>query len=496
MGSVRLTERDPMELKDYLRILRAHWVGVLLLIVLATTVAGLWSLSQPKVYAAGANGLVSAGNGSSDPGQQNLSDVLAKSKVKDYVVLATDRSTAQKVIDDLGLDATPESLIGSISVEQPADTNVIKITAKSSTPEGARQLADAWVAALAERVAEIDGAPAGANGQVKGLRIEPSSQAALPTAPVSPRTDLNLLLGLAAGFLLGLAYAVIRSQFDKRIRRADDIEREFTLPVLGSIPDSTVLRHEKGASTPIAVSEESAAGASPTAESFRKLRTNLAFMDVDHPPQVIVMTSPQQSDGKSTLAANLAAAIAATGQKITLIDGDLRRPTIAQAFGLVEGVGVTDVLVGRLSAQEAIQTHAEFPALRVMAAGSRPPNPSELRGSQAMRTLLQELARDGMVIVDAPPLLPVTDAAVISRSADGALVTVSTGRTDRDELRAALSHLEQANGKVLGIILNRVSRRSAGGYYSGYYYSDYSAEPARKGSTGDRKHAASARVET
>lgn len=473
-----------MELKDYLRILRAHWIGVVALALIGVAAAGVWSLTQPQVYAASANGFVATGQ-ASDPALQNLNDTLAKSKVANYVVLATDRRTAQSVIDELDLDTSPEALINSIAVEQPTDTVLIKITAEASTPEGARRLADAWVVALDQRVRDLEGT----KGK-DGMRVEVSSQAALPTSPVSPRTSLNLVLGLAAGLLLGLAYAVVRSQLDKRIRRIEDVEATVQLPVLGSIPEATLLRHDKQSLTPIAVSEESGAGSSPTAESFRKLRTNLAFMDVDNPPRVIVMTSPQQSDGKSTLAANLAAAIAATGERVTLIDADLRRPTVAQAFGLVEGVGVTDVLVGRLTAAEALQSHEEFASLRVMAAGTRPPNPSELLGSAAMKTLLTQLAHDGMVIVDAPPLLPVTDAAVLTRSADGALVTVSTGKTDRDELHAAVTQVERANGKVLGVILNRVSKRSAGGYYGGYYYSTYASETKpRKGgekSTGTR----------
>lgn len=456
-----------MELKDYLRILRAHWMGVLVLALIGGAAAGVWSLTQPKVYAANASGFVTTGK-QTDPTMQNLNDVLAKSRVKSYVALATDRSVAENVIKKLGLDESPEALINNIQVEQPADTVLLSITARASSPEGAQRLADTWVDALGDRVAEVEGT--GKNSQ--GMQIESSAQAALPTKPVSPKTNFNILIGALLGGLLGLAYAVVRANLDKRIRRPEDVEKEFGIPVIGIVPEAKLLQHSRDELTPIAVSEESAAGASPTAEAFRKIRTNLAFMDVDNPPRVIVMTSPQQSDGKSTLAANLAAAIAATGQRITLIDGDLRRPTIANAFGLVEGVGVTDVLVGRLTVAEALQTHGEFPALRVMAAGSRPPNPSELLGSQAMKGLLDELAKDGMVIIDAPPLLPVTDAAVLARAADGAVVTASVGKTDVDELRVALNNVEQAKGKILGILLNRVSKKSTSGYYYSYYDSD------------------------
>jgi capsular exopolysaccharide synthesis family protein len=194
-------------------------------------------------------------------------------------------------------------------------------------------------------------------------------------------------------------------------------------------------------------------------------------MDVDHPPRAIVITSPQQGDGKSTIASNLALAIALSGQPVTLVDCDLRRPNVAKTLGLDDTVGLTDVLAGRLALADALQEHEEFPGLTVLTAGSRPPNPSELLGSQAMRTVIDTLSRHGMVILDAPPLLPVTDAAVVAHSADGALIAVSAGRTLDRDLEAAVEHLERVHARPLGVILNRVSRRNVGaGSYTQYTY--------------------------
>jgi capsular exopolysaccharide synthesis family protein len=183
-----------------------------------------------------------------------------------------------------------------------------------------------------------------------------------------------------------------------------------------------------------------------------------------------VVTSPRPGDGKSTVAANLAAAIAVNGQPVTLIDGDLRRPTVAESFGLVEGAGLTDILVGTVDMDDVAQQHPDFPNLQILAAGGTPPNPSELLGTQAMRKLLRTLARTSVVLVDAPPLLPVTDAAVLTALSDGALVVVSAGRTLDTELGAALGHLEAVNGKALGVIFNRVARKDTeSGYYGEYY---------------------------
>lgn len=463
-----------MELTDYLRILRAHWLGVLLLTVATATAALAFSLTQPKVYAANANGFVSAGL-NDNPALASVSDSLAKSRAKSYVDIAKSRATAQDVIDELGLDAAPSSLIGNIDVEQPIDTVLIKVTARAATPLEAQQLADAWIAALAGQVAQIED-PKGKN-KAGTLEVVPVESAELPTSPVSPQTDRNVLLGLVLGLLLGLGYAVIRSQLDRRIRSAAAVEQRFGVTVVGAIPGDPGLQHEPGTPAPIAVFEESEAKPrTGSAEAFRKLRTNLRFMDVDNPPRVIVVTSPQQGDGKSTVAANLAAAIAASGEKVTLVDGDLRRSSVAQAFGLVEGAGLTDVLTGRVEVADVTQQPAQHANLSILAAGATPPNPSELLGSRTMRSLLRELAEDGIVIVDAPPLLPVTDAAVLTAVTDGAFVVLSTGKTLDTELEAALNHIEAVSGRTLGIVFNRVPRReSDAGYYGGYYR----AEPSR-----------------
>ena len=175
--------------------------------------------------------------------------------------------------------------------------------------------------------------------QATGLRLVPIESAALPTAPVLPRTRLNLLIGLLVGALLGVAYAIVRNQFDRRIKFVAAVEKTFNVPVVGVIPQAGQLSHKEGAKADIAVLRVSGSSGSHEAEAFRKLRTNLSYMSVDNPPRTIVVTSPNEGDGKSTVAANVAAAIAVTGQPVVLIDADLRRPTVADSFGLPEGRG-------------------------------------------------------------------------------------------------------------------------------------------------------------
>ena len=206
-------------------------------------------------------------------------------------------------------------------------------------------------------------------------------------------------------------------------------------------------------------------------------------MHVDNPPRVLVVTSPKQGDGKSTVAANLAAAVATSGNPAILVDADLRRPSVATSLGLVEGAGLTDVLIGRAGIDDVLQTYDAVPNLSVLAAGGIPPNPSELLGSQAMRTLLSSLASRGMVVLDAPPLLPVTDGAVLTAVSDGAFVVVSAGRTLDSDLGKSLDYLDAVGAKALGIILNGMGSKDA---YTSYYRYEQ-ASPDAKRSRGKRK---------
>lgn len=457
-----------MELRDYLRALRAHWVGALLIVVLAVAAAAGYSATKSKVYAANASGIVSAGQ-SDNAAIAQTADALAKSRAASYVDIAKSRATATDVINDLGLSTTPQALIRRISVQQPIDTVLLQVNAKAATPKAAQQLADAWVRAIATEVGKLEDP----SGRLRDgtLRVTPVDSAALPTKPVSPNVPRNLALGLIVGLVLGLGYSVLRRTLDRRLHTVADVESRFPVHVAGAIPTAAELEHKTGERMTIVVEDALSGGMhNDSSEAFRKLRTNLRYMDVDNPLRVIVVTSPKPSDGKSTVSGNLAAALAISGEPTVLVDADLRRPTLATAFGVVEGVGLTDVLTGMAHVQDVLQPVAQHPKLKVLASGSVPPNPSELLGSQAMRTLLTDLAGGHTVIVDAPPLLPVTDAAILTAVADGALVVISAGRTLDTDLDASLGHLEAVDGRALGVVFNRVPRGSS---EAGYYRSDY-----------------------
>jgi capsular exopolysaccharide synthesis family protein len=493
---------ESVELSAYLRILRTHWIAIVVFMLVGAGAAFGWASIQPKVYTANASGIITTGV-SQDLGSALVGDNYAKSRVKSYLNVAKSRTVATYAITKLGLTVSPESLITDISVTNPADTAVLEISAQASTPEKARDLAETWVDGMIQQVnalensttsgtstsavAPADGTPATTPAGASIVTMQTLDSAVLPTAPTSPNTRLAIGIGVLIGLVLGVAYALVRNTLDRRIRSVAGVEKEFGLSVVGTVPfdrnfnDANRLVDEATSSN----YNERRTDDDAVAEAMRELRTNLQFMDVDNPPRIIVVTSSIAGDGKSTIAANLATTIAASGERVVVVDGDLRRPTVAKSFNLLPGVGLTDVLVGRAEIEDVLQPWGDTGRLQIMGAGAIPPNPSELLGSKAMQTLLNELAKDAIVLIDAPPLIPVTDAAILTARTDGALIVASVGKTSIDALHKSVQNIKRVNGRTLGVILNRVPRKGAGSAYYGYsykgaYYSSNAVEPGQE----------------
>lgn len=473
-----------MELRSILPILRAHWIAIVLLTLLGGAAAFGWSLLQPRVYSADASGYVTAGS-NTDTGNALVGNNLAQSKVKSYIDIGSSRAVAQYAIDDLGLtDIQPEQLVGRISVTNPSDTVLMKVSAEASSPTGARDLAEAWLRGIAQQIQTLEN-PTGDVAATGVVQLVPLDSAVLPSSPTSPNTRLAIGIGLLVGLIVGIAYATVRHALDRRIRSAEVVERETGLSVIGAIPIDRRFTDEDRLVSMDGATDYSNQGDDDVAvaEALREVRTNLQFMDVDNPPRVIVVTSPLPGDGKSTTIANLAIALAAGGQSVVLVDADLRRPTVSKTFNLVDGAGLTDVLAGRSELSDVLQPWGTSGRLAILAAGKTPPNPSELLGSERMHSLLAELSTRAIVLIDAPPLIPVTDAAILTHNTDGALIVASVGKTSYEGLNKALQNLQRANARPLGIILNRMPRRGAGSYYGygyGYGYKPRKGDVAQK----------------
>lgn len=457
-----------MELRDYLRLVRAHWVALIALTLLGALAGFGWSAIQPRVYTADASGyvqMVVATDSEPNAGSALVASQAAQGRVKSYLDMGTWRSVAEYAIDDLGLDISPETLVQKVSVSNPIDSVIIRVDANAATPEGARDLASAWIRGMARQINLVETGNANKGGV---MQLIAGDSARLPDAPSSPNTRLNIAFGALAGLAIAVLYVTVRRVLDRRVRSPRDVEKETGVAVVGTLPLEKQLQEGRrlySFDTHLGTQQSYA-----VTEAMRELRTNLQYMDVDNPPRVIVVTSPIPGDGKSTTAANLAVSLAATGERVVLVDADLRRPMLTKIFDMPEEVGLSDILAGRATVEDVAHRPTPDGTLTVIGAGRTPPNPSEVLGSQRMKSLISSLSEDAIVLIDSPPTIPVTDAAILTASADGALMVISAGRTTFEMLQKALGNIEKARGRALGVVMNKVPRRGAEASYYGYRY--------------------------
>ena len=271
---------------------------------------------------------------------------------------------------------------------------------------------------------------------------------------------------------------MLRDVLDSSVRGIDTLGAVSNAASLGVIAfDPTAKR------APLIVD---AAARSIRAEAFRQLRTNIQFLDVDNPVRVVVVSSSIADEGKSSTATNLAVSFAEAGEKVLLIEGDLRRPRVADYLNLARDVGLTNVLAGRAELDDVLQTWGSG-GLTVLVSGAIPPNPSELLGSHQMGELLSRLKKTfEIIIIDTPPLLPVTDAAVVAAHADGAILVVRYGRTSRNQVATAAGALRAVDARLLGTVLNMVPTRGVDAYQYGYgYYEEESGKHSKARSGAD-----------
>lgn len=454
-------------MQKVVRILRAYWKAIVALTIVGSLAGFAWSAVQPRVYTADASGYVAATSSDGSTGAALAGDQLALSKVKSFVDMGYWRSVAESARQQLGVDDSPEDLVQRIHVSNPVDTVNIRVDATGSTPEAARDLAEAWIHGM---TSEVNGLETGGNGE-GAVRLIAGDSARLPDAPSSPNVKLDVLIGGLLGAVAGVVFALVRRAFDRRLRNARDVTDAVDASVVGVLPVDKDLAGGRAVFSFDDIKD--GRGSFAHKEAMRELRTNLQYVDVDRPARIMVITSPLPGDGKSTTAANLAVSIAATGQSVILIDADLRRPVLGGIFGFSDDVGLSDVLAGRAQIEQVAHQVDEHGRLFVVAAGRTPPNPTEMVGSQRMQALTRKLAEDLVVIIDSPPTLAVADAAVIASWADGAVLVVTVGRTTDDMLTRATENLAKTRGRLLGVVLNRMPLRGADSSYYGAQYGGY-----------------------
>jgi capsular exopolysaccharide synthesis family protein len=309
----------------------------------------------------------------------------------------------------------------------------------------------------------------GVSSELKSSNIRVIDKAEKPRTPVSPRTAMNLVLALVSGSILAFGLAFFFEYLDSRIKSPEELKAYLGLSSLGMVPaleakawkDKEPLLH---------------AGVPPGfAEAFRTIRTNVLFSTAEEGSRVLVVTSTGPGEGKTTVATNLAIGFAQAGQRVLIIDADMRRPRVHSVFALKQEPGLSNLMVGNAKASESVRK-TPVPGLWVLAAGRIPPNPAELIGSQRFRDFLTSLKEHfDLIVIDSPPVMAVTDAAIAANVANGVVFVVGAEMTSRHAARAAVEHLEQGRAHFVGAVLNRVELERNAYYYSHYYRREYGA---------------------
>ena len=446
-----------MELHGYARALRRRWLIVVSCVVLAVGAAALLVARETPSYRSTVRMFVSTPQSDGTAAYQN--GLFSQQRVVSYATLITGEQVAIAVIDDLGLPMTPRQLQSHLTSRVVPDTVLFELTDTDESPQQARDIANAAGRAFTSLVADLESPAPGVPAPIKVTTVD---FADLPSTPSSPRPLRTFPLAIILGLLAGVGLALLREALDVTVKDLDRLGERVGAPALGLIGwDGDAKKFP----LPVQTKPQSA-----HAESFRQLRTNLQFVDIDQNTKTFVITSALPSEGKTRTATNLALVLAQAGQRVILLEADLRRPRVNKYLGLVEEVGVTTVLLGQISLTEALQQYGDLP-LQVLSSGKLPPNPSELLASERMQQLLAEL-RDlaDVIIIDAPPLLPVTDAAILAREADGALLVVRHGKTTFDQVDRSMDNLRLAGGRLLGTIVNMTPARGSSAYAYAYSY--------------------------
>jgi non-specific protein-tyrosine kinase len=427
-----------LDLRDYLRVLSRRWRFIAMLALLGAALGTFATYTARPEYRATTTLFVSMQDGA-DTTQLNQGNMFTQARVQSYAEMAASPLVTRPVVRDLQLTMTLGQLARKITASAKPDTVLLRITVSDLRPRRAALISNAVADQFAKMVSALE-KPGDAKSSPVKLSI--TGPAAVPSVPSSPRPMLNLLLGLLSGLALGVGCAVLRETLDTSVRDthalADLMSGISGPPVLGSIVvDSRTARH------PVAARDDMHG---LRAEGFRRLGTNLRFVDVDRPPKVIAVTSALPGEGKTSVAVNLATTLAEAGARVCLVDTDLRRPTAARTLGLIGDAGLTTVLIGQAQLEYVVQQAGPF---SVLASGPVPPNPAELLGSGQFQNVINALSDEfDHIVIDTAPVLPVTDAAVIAPVVDGYLLVVRAGRTSRTQVTDALATLRRSDTPV------------------------------------------------
>ena len=501
-----------MELRSYLSILRRRlWVVVACVILGTAIAAAITFLATPQYSASTTVRVLTIGGGSITEARPDIN--YTERLVNTYSRIITSGTVRRQIMDDLGLETLPV-----ISVQTIPSTELIRITAEATDPEDARDIANSAAQVLVDQNLEFYSGGAGQTLQqilseqlttaeqeldqaradyAEALAASPQNEAALsiasqalevrertytslltqyeaarleeavrgnaisvieeataPNRPAKPRHVVNLALGLALGLVGGVGLAFLLENLDTTLYTTEQIENATQMMTVGQVP---------AAKDDLSIARLGS-GHYPQLESFRRLRTNILASGVTG-AQVVLLTSAKRGEGKSTVSGNLAVTVAQSGREVVVVDCDLRLPTVHKLFDLPNKRGLTNILAGEVSVDEAIQ-YSAFPRVQVITSGPLPPNPTELLGSQRMLDLIEQLKTTfDFIILDTPALLSVADAAVLAPAVDNVILVVAQAQTRRGDVQAVRQQLSNVRVKSLEVVVNRAEPNGSYAYY-------------------------------
>lgn len=458
---------EEISLQELFFILRKRLWLIILLLVVSVVLSGLVSIYvlEPE-YETFTTLMVGRPKDYQVDSKIEYNDLLLNQKlVHTYGVLVKSRDVSDKVIENLGLDLTFNQFSNKVSVNLVKDTEVIKIQVTDTDPKLATDIANETASVFMDSVVKF----------MKVENVQIIDKAQVPNTPISPKPKLNMAIAGVLGLMIGVFIAFLLEYLDKTIKTPEDVENHLKLSVIGAIPKVDINQN-----TIISLTDPK----SPTTEAFRTLRTNIQFSSVDKKLKTIIVTSSTPSEGKSTIAVNLAGIMAQGEEKVLLIDCDLRKPRVHRLFGISNSKGLTNILVGDNVVEEVAYKYEGLENFEIITSGPIPPNPAELLGSKRMNMFLQTVKEEyDMVILDTSPVGVVTDSAVLSTIADGILLVAAAGQTDIEKVVRGKELLDKVGANIIGTILNKVPIGGKSYYQYGYYsyYGYYGDDTDRKG---------------
>ena len=454
-----------MEAQLYLNALRRSWWLILLGPILAAGTAFFYSQSLTPIYRTASTLLV---NQTQTPGAIQYNDVLTSERLTNTyaALLREQRGYLSSVIEQLDLPLTEDQLAGKVDITIVSNTQLLRVAVEDPSPALAASIANTLADAfITENATQL--------GDARNLTV--AVAAPIPTSPASPNITQNTVLAAILGLIVVSGVAVLMEYLDDTLKAGDETDEAFGLPTLGfvrrlrSVPEGASLL-------------ESRAGI----DAFTQLRTNIHFAGLGKPLKKLVVTGSVPGEGKTTTAAGLAIALSQAGQRVILVDTDLRRPTLHKLFQVSNSYGITGLLLSRSEDPKNALMTTPHENLLLLPSGPIPANPADLLMSPNWQQLVDKLCEMAhYVVFDTPPVLSVSDASILAGRADGTILVAETGKTRRNAIREALTSLERTNAHVVGIVKNKIRSRKAH-----YYYYEYSQEPdkrRRTSETGDRR---------